>query len=123
MAKKNDAPTQLLDALLDEVLSQGKSAEDLLGQNGLLKQMTGRLLVRMLAGELTDHLGYEKHDVTGHHSGNSRNGTNSKTIKTDTGEVTIDVPRDRNGEFEPVVVGKRQTHLKRYADKVISLYA
>jgi hypothetical protein len=54
MAKKNDAQTQLLDALLEEVLSQGKSAEDLLGQNGLSKQMTGRLLERMLAGELTD---------------------------------------------------------------------
>ena len=109
MAKTKDAQTQLLDALVDELLSQGKSAEELLGQNGLLKQMTGRLLERMLEGELTDHLGYEKHDVSGHHSGNSRNGKSSKTVKTDTGQVTIDVPRDRNGDFEPEIVHKRQT--------------
>ena len=123
MAKKRDAQTQLLDALVDELLQDGKSVEELLGQNGLLKQMTGRLLERMLEGELTDHLGYEKHDVAGHHSGNSRNGKNSKTVKTDTGEVTIDVPRDRNGEFEPEIVGKRQTRLKGFDEKVISLYA
>jgi putative transposase len=123
MAKKNDAQTQLLDAFLDELLQDGKSAEELLGQNGLLKQMTGRLLERMLEGELTDYLGYEKHDAAGHHSGNSRNGKNSKTVKTDTGEVTIDVPRDRTGEFEPEIVSKRQTRLKGFDDKVISLYA
>lgn len=123
MAKKKDAQTQLLDAFIDELLEEGKSAEELLGQNGLLKQMTGRLLERMLEGELTDHLGYEKHDVAGHKSGNSRNGVNGKTVKTDTCEVSIDVPRDRNGEFEPQIVGKRQTRLKGFDEKVISLYA
>jgi len=123
MAKKKDAQTQLLDAFLDELLASGKSAEDLLGQNGLLKQMTGRLLEKMLAGELTDHLGYEKHDIAGHHSGNSRNGTTGKTVKTDTCEVSIDVPRDRNGEFEPQIVGKHQTRLKGFDEKVLSLYA
>lgn len=123
MAKKKAAQTQLLDAFIDELLQDGKSAEELLGQNGLLKQMTGRLLERMLEGELTDHLGYEKHDVAGHHSGNSRNGTTGKTVKTDTCEVSIDVPRDRNGEFEPQIVGKGQTRLKGFDDKVISLYA
>lgn len=123
MAKTKDAQTQLLDALVDELLSSGKSVEELLGQNGLLKQMTGRLLERMLEGELTDHLGYEKHNVSGHHSGNSRNGKSIKRVKTDTGEVTIDVPRDRNGDFEPEIVNKRQTRLKGFDDKVISLYA
>lgn len=123
MAKKKDRQTQLLDALVDELLKDGKSAEELLGQNGLLKQMTGRLLERMLEGELTHHLGYEKHDVSGNHSGNSRNGSTSKTVKTDTVEVPINVPRDRNGEFEPVIVGKHQTRLKGFDEKVISLYA
>ncbi|MBT4139036.1 MAG: IS256 family transposase [Candidatus Latescibacteria bacterium] len=121
--KKKDAQSQLLDAFIDELLEEGHSSEDLLGQNGLLKQMTGRLLERMLAGELTDHLGYAKSDVAGHHSGNSRNGSNSKTIKTDTGQVSIEVPRDRNGAFDPQVVGKRQTRLKGFDDKVISLYS
>lgn len=125
MAKKKQEDSQkaLVDALLDELLADGKSPEELLGQNGLLKQMTGQLLERMLAGELSDHLGYEKHDPSGHNSGNTRNGHTTKTVKTDTCEVEIDVPRDRNGDFAPQVVRKRQTRLKGFDDKVISLYA
>ena len=97
MAKKTAKQKQLLDALIDELLSTGKSAEELLGQNGLLKQMTGRLLEQMLEGELSDHLGYEKHDPAGRNSGNTRNGHTSKTVKTDSGDIDLDVPRDRNG--------------------------
>jgi putative transposase len=66
-----------------------------LGENGLLKQLTKGLVERMLAGELTAHLGYKKHDPAGHHSGNSRNGSSKKRVKADFGEIELEVPRDR----------------------------
>lgn len=123
MAKKDAVRQQLLDELIDELAEDCQSAEDLLGNNGIIKQLTSRLLGRMLEAEMTDHLGYDKHDVAGHHSGNSRNGKTKKTLKAEQGELTIDVPRDRNGEFEPQIVPKHQRRLKGFDDKVISLYA
>lgn len=123
MAKQNTVREQLLDELLDEVSEDCKSAEDLLGENGIIKQLTSRLLSRMLQAEMNDHLGYEKHDVAGHNSGNARNGKTPKRLKTEQGEVSIEVPRDRNGDFEPQIVRKHQRRLKGFDDKVISLYA
>ena len=88
-----------------------------------LKELTKRLVERVLEGEMTEHLGYEKHAVEGRKSGNSRNGTSSKRVKTGSHEVEIDVPRDRAGEFDPQFVRKGQRRLPGFDDKVIALYA
>jgi putative transposase len=79
---------------------------ELLGPNGLLSQVTKAVLERALAEEMTDHLGYERHDPAGPGSGNSRNGITPKTVLTDFGAVDLAVPRDRNGTFEPRIVRK-----------------
>ena len=109
--------------LLDELLQDYQKPEDLLGQDGLLQQLTKALVERALTGELTHHLGYEKHDTAGDNSGNSRNGTTPKTMRGKRGQVQIDVPRDRNAEFEPQLVKKGQTRFDGLDDKIISLYA
>ncbi len=108
--------------LLDEILKDYQKPEDLLGDNGLLQQLTKALVERALDGELTHHLGYEKHDPKGNNSGNSRNGTTPKTLKGKRGQVNIEVPRDRNGEFEPKLVKKNQTRFDELDEKIISLY-
>jgi putative transposase len=109
--------------LLDELLKDYQKPDDLLGQDGLLQQLTKALVERALTGELTHHLGYEKHDAVGDNSGNSRNGTTPKTMRGKRGQVQIDVPRDRNAEFEPQLVKKGQTRFDGLDDKIISLYA
>jgi hypothetical protein len=81
--------------LIDQLLADYKKPEDIIGENGLLKQLTKALLERALQAELTDHLGFEKHDPAGHHSGNSRNGTGRKVLKRDFGELELETPRDR----------------------------
>ncbi len=109
--------------LLDELLKQVDNPEDLFGKDGLLKQLTARLVERVLDAELTDHLGYDKHDPAGRGSGNNRNGHGSKTLKGDNGELSIKVPRDRNGSFEPQLVQKRQSRMPSFDEKILSLYA
>jgi putative transposase len=109
--------------LLDELLKDYQKPEDLLGDNGLLQQLTKALVERALQGELTHHLGYEKHSSAGDNTGNSRNGTTPKTVRGKRGQVQIDVPRDRNAEFEPQLVKKGQTRFDGLDEKVISLYA
>jgi putative transposase len=95
--------------LLDELLRDYQKPEDLLGQDGLLQQLTKALVERALDGELTHHLGYEKHSADGDNSGNSRNGTTPKTLKGKRGQVQLDMPRDRDASFEPQLVKKGQT--------------
>jgi putative transposase len=90
--------------LIDELLAGYKGPEDLIGEHGLLKQLTKALVERALNAELTHHLGYEKHDPEGRLSGNSRNGTSRKKLKGDFGEAEIAIPRDRNGSFTPQIV-------------------
>lgn len=109
--------------LIDEILKDYNSPDDLLGDNGLLQQLTKALLERALQGELTHHLGYEKHSPKGNNSGNSRNGSTAKTLRGKRGQVQLDVPRDRNSEFEPQLVKKNQTRFDGLDDKIISLYA
>ena len=109
--------------ILDELLKDYKSPEDLLGPGGLLKQLTGALVERALEAEMTDHLGYEKNEVAGRGSGNSRNGASSKTLRTDHGPMPVSVPRDRAGSFEPKIVGKHQRHFDGFDDKILSMYA
>lgn len=109
--------------LTDNLLKDYKKPEDLIGEDGLLKQLTKRLLERAMAAELTEHVGYEKHEASGRGSGNSRNGTSRKTLKGNFGTVPIEVPRDRAGTFEPQIVGKHQTRFTGFDEKIISLYA
>lgn len=109
--------------LLDELLKDYESPEDLVGPDGLMKQLFGRLVETAAGAELTDHLGYEKGDAKGRGSGNSRNGTSPKTLVTDHGEVPVAIARDRNGSFEPKIVAKNQTHFDGFDDKIISMYA
>jgi len=109
--------------LLDELLAEYANPEDLTGPEGLLKRLTGALVERALQTELTDHLGYEPGAPEGQGSGNSRNGTGKKTLRTDQGDVTVEVPRDRNGTFEPKLVKKHQRSFKGFDDKILSMYA
>ena len=111
------------DALIDELLQDGHAVKDILGKDGLLKQLTKRLVERTLEAELTDHLGYQPHASKGRGSGNNRNGKAPKTVQSDSGELHIEVPRDRSGTFEPQLVKKRQRRLAGFDDKVIALYA
>ena len=91
--------------------------------NGFLSSLFKRGIEQMLEGELTDHLGYDKNNPLGNGSGNSRNGKTRKLIKTESGEVIIDVPRDRNADFEPLIVPKRQKVIEKIESIVVSLYA
>jgi putative transposase len=109
--------------VLDELLKDYKHPDDLLGNQGILQQLTKALVERALEGELTHHLGYEKHSPEGRNTGNSRNGTSTKTVKGKRGELRIDVPRDRNSEFEPQLIKKGQTRINGFDDKILSLYA
>ena len=109
--------------LIDNLLKDYKKPEDIIGENGLLKQLTKQLLERAMAAELTDHVGYEKHDTAGHKSGNSRNGKSAKTLKGSFGTMPIEIPRDRNGTFEPQIIEKHQTRFTGFDANIISLYA
>jgi putative transposase len=118
MAKTPD-PT---DKLLDELVA-GKTRDEIMGKDGILKQLTKRLVEHALEGEMTHHLGYEPHAPEGKNTGNSRNGKTTKTVIGEAGEMEITVPRDRNGEFEPTLIPKRHRRLPEFDDKVIALYA
>ena len=111
---------KLIDQLVEQARSKGLQ---LTGEGGLLQQLTKKVLESALEGEITDHLGYDKHDPAGKDGGNSRNGTRSKTVLTDIGPVEIDVPRDRAGSFEPAIVKKRQRRLTGVDEMVLSLSA
>jgi putative transposase len=109
--------------VLDELIKDYKTPEDLIGQSGLLKQLTKALMERALDAELAHHLGYEKHDPAGYNSGNSRNGSTPKTVKGEFGEVKIETPRDRNATFEPQILRKHQTRFDGFDEKILSMYA
>ena len=109
--------------LLEELLREYKNPEDLFGKNGILKELTKRLVEKAMDAELTHHLGYEKHSLFGKNTGNSRNGKSSKTLKGDLGEIPIAIPRDRNGNFNPQIIKKHQTRFDGFDDKIISMYA
>ena len=113
------------EALIDELLGsrEVKTQDDLFGKEGILKQLSKQLMERLLEAEMTNHLGYSRHSIEGHNSGNSRNGKTKKTVKTGNGDIEITVPRDRESEFEPVLIEKRKSHLKGLDDQILSLYA
>jgi putative transposase len=118
--KRQRQEKPISDEVIDELLKQGRKPEDV---KDLLKQITKAVLERALAGEMSEHLGYEKHDPAGVNSGNSRNGATRKRLKGDFGELELETPRDRNGEFEPQIVRKNQTRWTGFDDKILSMYA
>ena len=116
MTQDSVSAVRLTEAQEDEIarglVARARSeGAELVGPEGLLSGLTKRVLETALEEELTDHLGYQPYDPAGHHSGNSRNGTRAKTVLTELGPVEIDVPRDRDGSFEPQIVKKRQRRL------------
>ncbi len=112
-------PADLIDALLTDY----KEPEDLIGEQGLLKQLTKALVERALQAEMVEHLGHGKNEPVANAAGNARNGRSRKTLKGDFGELPIDIPRDRQSSFEPQLITKHQTHWTGFDDKIISLYA
>lgn len=111
---------EVIDSLVADATESGMGLD---GASGLLNQLTKAVLERALQIEMVDHLGYEKGDPAGHGSGNSRNGISSKSVITNSGPVRLDMPRDRNGTFEPKIVPKRQRRLGSIDDMILSLYA
>ena len=111
---------QLIAMLVERARGEGLQ---LSGEGRLLQQLTKRVLESALEGEITDHLGYERHDPAGRGSGNSRNGTRAKTVLTDVGPVEVRVPRDVAGSFEPQLVKKRQRRVSGVDEMVLSLSA
>ena len=108
-----------------ELVRQARSrGVALTGPDGLLKALTKTVIETALDEEMSEHLGYDKHERVGRNRGNSRNGKRSKTLLTDSsGHVEIEMPRDRDGTFEPVIVKKRQRRLSEVDEVVLSLYA
>jgi putative transposase len=119
MARK---PKEKVDELLDGLL-EGKQPTEILGEAGLLAELTKRLVERALEAEMSAHLGYTKHAGAGRNGGNSRNGRTQKRVRTETRELEIEVPRDRDGTFEPQLVPKRRRRLDGFDNKVLALYA
>ena len=113
--EKNETRRELAKLLAQE-------CTDFKDVNALLKSLFSETVEEMLEAEMDEHLGYDKNDVSGNNSGNSRNGHTTKTISTNYGESEISVPRDRNGEFEPRVVGKYQTTGQDIENQVLALY-
>jgi len=112
------------DELLDQMVSRMRDdGVRLTGPGGFLTELLKAVLERGLAAELTEHLGYDKHDPAGHLSGNSRNGTTPKTVLTEVGPVALDIPRDRAGTFTPTLVPKGERRMGGLSDIIISLYA
>src|SRR5581483_1363808 len=107
-AMGDDLRSKLPDELVDELLAGASSEEEIVGPGGLLSQLTKRLVERAMEVELTDHLGYERHQEPPGGAGNTRNGSTSKTLSTERGPVEVRTPRDRDGSFEPKIVRKRQ---------------
>src|SRR6478672_12023302 len=114
---------QLPDDLVDELLAGAKTEEEIVGPGGLLSQLTKRLVERALEVELTDHLGYERHQEPPGGAGNQRNGSTPKTLVTEHGPVQVNTPRDREGSFEPRLVRKRQRRFEGFDEKILALYS
>lgn len=113
----------ITDKLIDQLLEGSNSPDDILGETGLLKQLTKRLAERALDAEMEQHLGYAKHDPAGHNTGNSRNGKTSKSVRSVHGKMELDIPRDRDGSFAPLLIKKGEKQLNGFDDRIVSLYA
>jgi putative transposase len=123
MTTQNKATKALPNDLIEELLAHYQKPEDIIGENGLLKQLTKAIVERALQAEMTEHLGHDKHAAVSNSAGNARNGRSSKTLKGEFGELPIEIPRDRECSFEPQLIPKHQTHWTGFDGKIISLYA
>ena len=111
---------QQIHSLLQEMVGDLSSQEQI---TALSQDLLKTIVETALNVEMNEHLGYEKHDLSGHHSGNSRNGYYPKTLKGSHGEVKVNVPRDRSGDFEPQFIGKGQTRLTQFDAQILACYA
>ena len=120
LAKKKTKEKYVIDLMLDQIDFHGMTAEE----NGLLKQLTSRFYSRALEAEMDTHLGYKKNDNSGDNSGNSRNGYTSKTVILENNDtIDVQVPRDRNSTFEPVIIPKHEKRTPLFNDQIISMYS
>jgi putative transposase len=119
----DDLRGKLSDEVVDDLLAGARTEEEIVGPGGLLSRLTKRLVERALGVEITDHLGYERHQEPPGGTGNTRNGTTPKRLITEHGEVPIDTPRDRDGSFSPKLVRKRQRRFEGFEEKILALYA
>jgi putative transposase len=122
-AMSDEMRRKLPDELVDELLAGARTEDEVVGPGGLLSQLTKRLVERAMEVELTDHVGYERHQEPPGGVGNTRNGSTPKTLITEHGPVPIDTPRDRDGSFEPRIVRKRQRRFEGFDDKILALYS
>ncbi len=128
MSEKKSKPRDIQEIMpsTEEVqreLSKAKSMDDFFGKEGIFARLFAHTIEELLETELSEHLGYEPYEAQGRNSGNSRNGRYAKKLRTSSGETTIQVPRDRQGEFEPQVVKKRVANTNELEDKIIGMYA
>ena len=121
--KKKKNKFQFEEGLLDQLLENYEGPDDMFGQSGLLESLKSKLVERALQGELTHHLGYERHGTRPEGSVNARNGSSSKRVKTESSQIDIEVPRDREGSFEPTLVPKGVRRLEGFDNMVIALYS
>lgn len=123
-AKRNKKEKDAIDLMLDQIDFHGMTRDELAGENGLLRQITRRFYERALEAEMDTHLGYVKNDNAGDNTGNSRNGhTGKSVIMDDNSTVEIEVPRDRNSTFEPVIIPKHERRAPLFNDQIISMYS
>jgi putative transposase len=121
--KPNQPPAMPSAEEVQRTLASVENIDDFFGQDGVLARLFGDTLTHMMQGELTAELGYEPYEARGRNTGNSRNGTYTKKVKTSTGAVEVEVPRDRNGDYEPQILKKYQTSSNELEEKVIAMYA
>jgi putative transposase len=114
---------EIIKELLKDVDFKKLTPEQVTGKNGLIQQLTKKIIETAMNAEMTDHLGYEKNERSADKTGNVRNGKSSKKVITNNGEVEIEVPRDRNAEFEPQIIKKHQKRFDLFDEKIISMYA
>lgn len=123
MAKAKQKTRDFPEELLDQLIEGCKTPEELFGKGSLFRQLQAALIDRALKEELTHHLGYEPHEAAAEVTDDRRNGHTPKTVQTDSGPITLQVPRDRDGDFAPQMVKKGQRRFDGFDEKVISLYA
>src|SRR4030042_2124112 len=114
---------EIIKELLKDVDFRKLTPEQITGQNGLIQQLTKKIVETAMKAEMTEHLGYRKNEKSEEQTGNARNGKSSKRVITNNGEIDIEVPRDRKAEFEPQIIKKHQKRFDLFDDKIISMYA
>lgn len=122
---KSQVPQEMLPSVeeIQAELAKVQSMDDFFGKEGVFSRLFAKTLEHMLEGEMTEHLGYKPYEVAGRNSGNNRNGYYTKKLRTSTGETTLQIPRDRNGEFEPQIMARFAGNTNELEEKILTLYA